>query len=98
MASRTLEEVYATRIEVANDKFLRRYSPVGSFSVDAIDGSKSNVAVSRELTRMRLAMLYMITGDLDRAEAMTAELINAVVAAELRRKIATRRKAGAEPA
>jgi hypothetical protein len=94
MAIRTLEEVYATGIEVANDKFLRQYSPIRSFPVDAIDGSKSNVAISRELIRVRLAMLYMVAGDLDRAEAMTAEVINAVVAAELRRKIAARRKAG----
>src|ERR1700683_537252 len=70
MAIRTLEEVYATGIEVANDMFLRRYSPVRSFPVDAIDGSKSHVAVSRELIRMRLAILYMVTGDLDRAGAL----------------------------
>jgi len=94
MAIRTLEEVYASGIEVAADKFLSRYSPVKSFPIDAEGGRNANVPVSQELVIIRLATLHMLTGNYDRAEALAAEIRTASVAAELRRRIAGRRVAG----
>ena len=91
-AIRTLEAVFASGVEIANDEFLRRYSPKKSFLLPAGGGRKVDVPISRELVAMRLVLLHMVVRQFDRAESVAAELKDTPVARELRRQLAAARQ------
>jgi chromosome segregation ATPase len=65
--------------------------------MDAGGGHKVFVPLSRAVVIVWLATEHMVAGHLDQAEAAAAELEDAPVAQELRRKIAARRDGGAQP-
>lgn len=90
-AIRNLGEVFASRVEIANDDFLRRYAPVRSFPMPAGDCEVA-VPISRDLIGMRLVQLHTRAGQFDWAESAAAELEDTPVAHELRRRIAAARQ------
>jgi len=91
-AIRNLGEVFASRVEIANDDFLRRYAPVRSFTMPAGDRQVA-VPLSRDLIGMRLVQLHTRAGQFDWAESAAAELKDTPVAHELRRMLAAARGA-----
>ena len=84
MAIRTLGQVFASRVEIADDEFLRRYAPVKSFPMRA-NGRDMAVPLSQDLVGMRLVQLHALAREFDRAESAAAELKETPVAEELRR-------------
>lgn len=88
MATRTLTQVFASRIEVADDKFLRRYAPVKSFAMPGGGGRQVMVPLSRDLIGMRLVQLHTLAGNFGWAEAALAELKDTPTAHELLRMLA----------
>jgi hypothetical protein len=90
-AIRTLGEVFTSRIEVADDDFLRKYAAVRSFPMPAGDREVA-VPISRDLVGMRLVQLHTRAGEFDWAESAAAELKDTPVAHELRRRIAAARQ------
>ena len=87
MAIRTLGEVFASRVEIADDEFLRRHAPVKSFPMRA-NGRDVAVPLSRDLIGMRLVQLHALAREFDWAESAAAELNETPVAEELRRMLA----------
>jgi hypothetical protein len=49
MSIGSLEDVYASGIEVAHDQYLLRYAPLKSFSMDAGGGRKMEMPLTRDL-------------------------------------------------
>ena len=90
-AIRDLGEVFSSRIEIANDDFLRRYAPVRTFPMPAGDREVA-VPLSRDLIGMRLVQLHTRAGQFDWAESAAAELKDCPVAQELFRRIAAARQ------
>lgn len=97
VAVRALGFVVDSGVEIADDPFLRRYAPVKGYTMDAGDGRKEFVPISRAVVIMWLATVHMVVGQLDQAEAMAAQLEDTPVARELRRKIAARLDGGGQP-
>jgi hypothetical protein len=91
-AIRTLEAVFASGVEIADDEFLRRYSPKKSFLMPAGGGRKVDVPISRELVAMRLVLVHMVARQFDQAESVAAKLKETPVARELRRQLAAARQ------
>jgi hypothetical protein len=96
MAIRTLGRVFASRVEIADDEFLRRYAPVKSFRMRA-NGRDMAVPLSRDLIGMRLVQLHTLARQFDWAESAAGELKNTPVAQELRRML-TATRGNASPA
>jgi hypothetical protein len=96
MAIRTLGQVFASRVEIADDEFLRRYAPVKSFRMRA-NGRDVAVPLSRDLVGMRLVQLHTLSRQFDWAESAAAELKDTPVAHELRQMLATARWDGFIP-
>lgn len=92
LAIRTLEKVYASGVEIADDEFLRRYSPKKSFLVPAGGGRKVDVPLSRDLVAMRLVLVHTVTRNFGRAESVAADLKDAPVTHELQRMLAAARR------
>jgi len=90
MAIRTLGQVFASRMEIADDEFLRRYAPVKSFRMRA-HGRDVAVPLSRDLVGMRLVQLHTLARQFDWAESAAAELKDTPVAQELRRMLTAAR-------
>jgi len=90
MAIRTLGQVFASRVEIADDEFLRRYAPVKSFRMRA-NGRDVAVPLSRDLVGMRLVQLHTLARQFDWAESAAAELKDTPVAQELRRMLTAAR-------
>jgi len=90
-AIRNLGEVFASRVEIANDAFLRRYAPVRSFRMPA-GGGLVALPLSRDLIGMRLVQLHTRAGQFDWAESAAAELKDTPVAHELRQMLAAARR------
>jgi hypothetical protein len=91
LAIRTLGEVFASRVEVADDGFLRRYAPVKSFPM-RVNGREVDVPFSRDLVGMWLVVLHMTAGQFDWAESAARELKDTPVAHDLRRQLAAARR------
>lgn len=91
MAIRTLGQVFASRVEIADDEFLRRYAPVKSFRMRA-NGRDVAIPLSRDLVGMRLVQLHALARQFDWAESAAAELKDTPVAQELRRRLAAARQ------
>jgi hypothetical protein len=96
LAIRTLGEVFASRVEIADDEFLRRYAPVKSFRMRA-NGRDVAVPLRRDLVGMRLVQLHTLARQFDWAESPAAELKDTPVAHELRQMLATARWDGFIP-
>jgi hypothetical protein len=92
VAIRALGYVVDSGVEVAEDPFLRRYSPVKAYAMDAGGGRKEFVPLSSALIVGWLATVHMVAGHLDQAEATAAVLTDTPIARELRRKIAAARE------
>lgn len=95
LAIRALGYVVDSGVEIAEDPFLRRYSPVKAYAMDAGAGRKEFVPLSSALIVGWLATVHLVAGHLDRAEATAAVLTDTPVARELRRKITAARGDGA---
>jgi len=89
-AIRNLGEVFASRVEIADDDFLRKYAPVRAFPMPT-SGGEMTVPLSRDLVGMRLVQLHARAGQFDLAESAAAELKDTPVAHELRRMLAAAR-------
>jgi hypothetical protein len=87
MAIRALGQVLISGAEIANDRLLRRYSPIRSVSVRAVN-PPATVPLSRDLVAMLLVQLHMAAGQLDWAESAAAQLRDTTVANALRRQLA----------
>jgi hypothetical protein len=98
LAVRALGYVADSGVEIADDPFLRRYGPIKGYAMDAGGGLKEFVPFSRTVVIMWLATVHLVAGDLERAEATAAELKDAPVVNELRRKIAAARRDRGEKA
>jgi hypothetical protein len=96
VAIRTLGYVVDSGVEVADDPFLRRYSPVKAYAMDAGGGRKEFVPLSSALIVAWLATVHLVASHLDQAEATAAVLTDTPVARELRRKIVAAREGGAD--
>ena len=92
LAIRALEYVVDSGVEIAEDPFLRRYSPVTVYAMDAGGGRKEYVPLHSALIVGLLATVHMVAGHLDEAEAAAAVLTDTPVTRELRRKIAAARQ------
>ena len=92
MAIRSLEYVVDSGVEIAEDPFLRRYSPITAYAMDAGGGRKEYVPLHSALIVAWLATVHMVAGNLDQAEATAAVLTDTSVTRELRRKIAVARQ------
>jgi hypothetical protein len=97
LAIHALGEVFAERVEVADDAFLRKYAPMKQFRMRAGSGEML-VPLSRDLIGMRLVVLHMLAGQFGWAESAAAELNDTPVAADLRRQLAAVRAHSALPA
>ena len=91
-AIRTLGYVVDSGVEIAEDSFLQKYSPVTAYAMDAGGGRKEYVPLHSALIVGWLATVYMVAGHLDQAEATAAVLTDTPVTRELRRKIAAARQ------
>lgn len=91
LAIRSLGQVLVSGAEIADDRLLRRYSPVRSLSIRAVDPA-ATVPLSRDLVAMMLVQLHMAAGQLDWAESAAAQLKNTPVAHALRFHLAGRRQ------
>jgi Protein of unknown function (DUF4236) len=91
VAIRTLGYVVDSGVEIAEDPFLRRYSPVKAYAMDAGGGLKEWVPLSSALVVGLLATVYLVAGHVDQAETTAAVLTDTPVTRELRRKIAAAR-------
>jgi hypothetical protein len=87
MAIRTLGEVFASRVEIADDEFLRRYAPVKLFRMRA-GGHDVAVPLSRDYVTMRLVQLHILERQFGWAASAAAELEDTPVAQELRQMLA----------
>jgi Protein of unknown function (DUF4236) len=96
VAIRALGYVVDSGVEIADDPFLRRYSPVKAYTMDAGGGRKEWVPLSSALVVGWLATVHLVAGHLDQAEATAAVLTDTPVTRELRRKIAAARGDGAD--
>lgn len=90
LTMRTLGEVYASGVEVADDKFLQRYAPVKSFPF-LVGGHKVLLPLNRDLIGLRLAQLHLRAGQLDYAESAVADMKDTPVRHEMERAIAESR-------
>lgn len=90
-AIRALGYVADSGVEIADDPYLRRYAPIKVFAMDAGDGRKEPMPLSRDLVIIQLATVHMLAGDLDQAEATATGMKDTPVASEVRRKIAAAR-------
>jgi hypothetical protein len=93
LAIRSLGQVLVSGTEIANDRLLRRYSPVRCVSVRAVNPAAS-VPLSRDLVAMLLVQLHLAAGELDWAESAAAHLKDTPVANALRHQLAIRRQRG----
>jgi hypothetical protein len=92
VAIRALGYVVDSGVEIADDPFLRRYSPVKAYAMDAGADLKEYVPLNSALIVGWLATVHLVAGHLDQAEATAAVLTDTPVARELRRKIAAARQ------
>jgi hypothetical protein len=92
LAIRALGYVVDSGVEIAEDPFLRRYSSVTAYAMDAGGGRKEYVPLHSALIVGWLATVHMVAGHLDQAEATAAVLTDTPVTRELRRKIAAARQ------
>lgn len=74
-AEQVLSQVFASRSEVADIRFLQRYSPVKNLDV-TVDGVSHSVALSRDLIGYLLVDLCCVRGDLKKAAAFAADIRN----------------------
>jgi hypothetical protein len=91
LAIRSLGQVLMSGTEIANDRLLRRYSPVRSLSIRAVNPA-ATVPISRDLVAMLLVQLHMAAGQLDWAESAATQLKDSPVANALRLQLAVRRQ------
>lgn len=98
VAIRSLGYVVDSGVEVAGDSFLRRYAPVKAYAMDAGGGRKEFVPLSRELLIIWLAIVHLVAGNLEQAEATATDLKDTPVVRELRRKISAVRRNAANQA
>jgi Protein of unknown function (DUF4236) len=89
MAIRNLGPVLASGAEVADDQLLRRYSPVRSLSIRAVEPA-ATVPLSRDLVAMLLVQLHMAAGQLDWAQSAAAQVKDTTVANAMRLQLAIR--------
>jgi hypothetical protein len=92
IAIRNLGYVVDSGVEIAEDPFLRQYSPVTAYAMDVGDGRKEYVPLHSALIVGWLATVHMVAGNLEQAEATAAVLTDTPVTRELRRKIAAARQ------
>jgi hypothetical protein len=89
LAIRSLGPVLASWAEVADDRLLRRYCPVRSLSIRAVEPA-ATVPLSRDLIAMVLVQLHMAAGQLDWAQSAAAQVKDTAVANALRLQLAIR--------
>jgi Protein of unknown function (DUF4236) len=95
VAIRALGYVVDSGVEIAEDPFLRRYSPVRAYAMDAGGGRKEFVPLCSALIVGWLATVHLVAGHVDQAEATAAVLTDTPITRELRRKIAAARGSSA---
>jgi hypothetical protein len=90
-AIRSLGQVLISGTEIANDRLLRRYCPVRSVTIRAVNPA-ATVPLSRDLVAMLLVQLHMAAGQLDWAESAATQLKDSPVANALHLQLADRRQ------
>lgn len=91
LTMRSLGEVYASGVEVADDSFVQRYAPVKSFPF-CVGGRKISLPLNRDLIGLRLAQLHLRAGQLDYAGSAVADMKDTAVRHEMERAIAEARR------